>query len=124
MNEEYGVGGIKETAQWGVDLYLKKQDWKNSLKTQQNEHLHPELVKYAPPLHDPGGVIKKKVALLEDKTFWKDVAWCVHLLEPMWLHISAPARSGQLGRSKRGEGPGSGAVTAFCHTTCSITATR
>lgn len=120
-------GSIKETAQWGVDLYLKKQagkEGKKSINTQANENIHLKLSKYAPPLHDPGGGIQNKVALVEDKTFRKDVARCVHLLEPMWLHTSAPARSGQLGRSKLCEGPGTGAVTAFCHTTCSITTTR
>lgn len=39
------------------------------------------------------------------ETFQKEEAPVVHFVTPMWLHISAPARSGRLGRGKRGEGP-------------------
>lgn len=47
--------------------------------------------------------VQKKLAVAE--TFQKEETPVVHLLTPTWLHISAPARSGRLGRGERGEGP-------------------
>lgn len=79
-------------------------------------------LKYAPPHDEPKA--EGKVALATARTFRKDKAPIVRLLTPTWLHISAPARSGRLGRSKRGQGPSPGGVTASCHTACSIATTR
>lgn len=67
---------------------------------------------------------RRKLSWQSLKTFENEEAPVVHFLTPTWLHISAPARSGRLGRGKCGEGPSLGGVTAFCHTACSTAATR
>lgn len=52
------------------------------------------------PLREPES--EGKVVLAVAKT---EEELLVHFLTPARLHISAPARSGRLGRGKRGEGP-------------------
>lgn len=81
-------------------------------------------LKYAPPVNEPKS--EEKVVVVVAKTFQKEETPVVHFcFTPMWLHISAPARSGRLGRGKRGKrGPSPGGVTAFCHTACSTGTTR
>lgn len=101
----------KEEGKKGKEIYILKRININSLS-----------LKYAPPHHEPKA--EGKVALATARTFRKDKAPIVRLLTPTWLHISAPARSGRLGRSKRGQGPSPGGVTASCHTACSIATTR
>lgn len=80
-------------------------------------------LKYAPPVNEPKS--EEKVVGAVAKTSQKEETPVVHFcFTPTWLHISAPARSGRLGRGKRGEGPSPGGVTAFCHTACSTSTTR
>lgn len=105
IQKRKGGGGERE------EIYILKQI-----------NIYSLSLKYAPPLSEPKS--EGKVVPTVAKTFQKEAAPVVHFLTQMWLHISAPARSGRLGRGKRGEGPSPGGVTAFCHTACSSGTTR